>query len=836
MLVLALGFTLLPRANAGPVLPTALNSVKSLPATLPPMLRIRRAIDPEIPFSVVGPRGALLGREDGVCEAWIFPWKIFSNLRIVARMQNYNIPISVNHQAAQIEVTPSATIITYSHANFTIRQIMFAPKQAPQGEGVLILFQIEAIRPMVLTISFRPVLQRMWPAPSDPMPLSRWVPAAGTESGFYILHEDFPGHAAALAMPTAEPGIMAPTQERARNWPLQFVLHFDPSRDQGRLFPLLMAVGDTSLSSSRDALARSLAYLDASVPALYLRNAAYYHHLLEMHTKVETPNAELNEAFSWAITAVDQLRVITPEHNGEALTAGFMGSSDSDRPGYGWFFGRDALWALYAVDSYGGTEASRQELEFLIRHQRRDGKILHEYSQAANLVDWPALPYEYASADATPLFLMALGDYLNVTGDSGFVRNHWSAIALAWKFETSHDSSDDIYDNSVGTGWVESWVPSMPHQEIYLALLDEQATAAFANLARATDHDIEANKAEARAGEIRKTIDRDYYLPSLKTYAFSRDENGAVDETLTIMPAVAWWTYPSRLEHPFAMMSRWASSEFDTDWGTRILSNQASSYNPISYQQGSVWPLFTGWVAVAEYRSGHPLAGYAAMMQNVDLTRAQDLGDVTEVLSGKFYHTLGRSTAHQLWSSAMVISPILRGLFGLEWDAPHALLIVTPNIPANWDRAAIRKLPFGNGFIDLRFVRKGATLVVTEDVTGTTAPQLASRIPGAKGKHNELLIPLPPIQIFVPQHLPGLGAETHQMKVIDERYSTGTYTLTVSAPGGTEHHIQLWIRIPGVPLKVRGAETGVISNGRCLLTVSFPVAKGYVSKVIHVDW
>src|ERR1700739_2664431 len=33
------------------------------------------------PFSVVGPRGALLGQQDGSFEAWIFPWKILSHMR-----------------------------------------------------------------------------------------------------------------------------------------------------------------------------------------------------------------------------------------------------------------------------------------------------------------------------------------------------------------------------------------------------------------------------------------------------------------------------------------------------------------------------------------------------------------------------------------------------------------------------------------------------------------------------------------------------------------------------------------------------------------------------------
>ena len=77
-------------------------------------------------------------------------------------------------------------------------------------------------------------------------------------------------------------------------------------------------------------------------------------------------------------------------------------------------------------------------------------------------------PYAYASADANPLLLMATNDYLKVSGDKTFIQTNWEALERAWTFETSHDSDGDgIYDNSEGTGWVESWPPGMPHQEIY---------------------------------------------------------------------------------------------------------------------------------------------------------------------------------------------------------------------------------------------------------------------------------------------------------------------------------------------------------------------------------
>jgi CheY-like chemotaxis protein len=130
------------------------------------------------------------------------------------------------------------------------------------------------------------------------------------------------------------------------------------------------------------------------------------------------------------------------------------------------------------------------------------------------------------------------------------------------------------------------------------------------------------------------------------------------------------------------MMNRWASSEFSTDWGTRDLSPSVSFYDPISYHQGSVWPLFTGWVSLSEYRNGHALSGYSHLMQNADLTWAQDLGAVTELLSGEYFRWFGRSTSHQLWSSAMVVTPTLRGMLGLECSAAEHRLSVTPQLPA----------------------------------------------------------------------------------------------------------------------------------------------------------
>jgi len=95
-----------------------------------------------------------------------------------------------------------------------VREIILAPKQTADSAGALVLYQIEAVRPMTLTFSFTPNMQRMWPAESDDRPSPEWVNTDGS-SGFYMLHLNFPDHAAPSPCPPRSPALWS----RTRNAP-----------------------------------------------------------------------------------------------------------------------------------------------------------------------------------------------------------------------------------------------------------------------------------------------------------------------------------------------------------------------------------------------------------------------------------------------------------------------------------------------------------------------------------------------------------------------------------------------------------------------------------------
>ena len=265
-------------------------------------------------------------------------------------------------------------------------------------------------------------------------------------------------------------------------------------------------------------------------------------------------------------------------------------------------------------------------------------------------------------------------------------------------------------------------------------------------------------------------------------------------------------------------------------------------YDPISYHQGSVWPLFTGWTSIAEYRAGHPLSGYAHLMQNADQSTTQDLGAVTELLSGAFFQPFGRSTSHQLWSSAMVITPALRGMFGLDVEGLSGSIYLDPHLPADWDAAEVQRLHVGQSVCSLDYQRQGHDLVVKIKTISGSAVRLATAVKGARTAvdRSSITFALPPVEVAVPHTLPLPGARTSQLKVLAESMTTNSLKLELEADEGSV--VTLKLRRNGTALNVHaeGAELGPAygSDGSSLgpLTVKFPAGSGYQQQTVTLRW
>src|SRR5262245_30309784 len=78
-------------------------------------------------YDVAGRRSALFGYENRAAEAWVYPLKVLDDLSLSFRLEGYPLDIDGRDVMTSIVVRPEATTLVYTHAAFTVRQIVFAP-------------------------------------------------------------------------------------------------------------------------------------------------------------------------------------------------------------------------------------------------------------------------------------------------------------------------------------------------------------------------------------------------------------------------------------------------------------------------------------------------------------------------------------------------------------------------------------------------------------------------------------------------------------------------------------------------------------------------------------
>ena len=197
-------------------------------------------------------------------------------------------------------------------------------------------------------------------------------------------------------------------------------------------------------------------HLASSYAELLRESADYYRDYLAQTVNLELPDHPLQQAYDWArISEVQGL--VTNPYLGTGLVAGYRTSGVSQRPGFAWFFGRDSFWTSFALNAAGDYATTRTALDFISKYQRDDGKIPHEIAQGANFVSWfKDFPYPYSSADATPLYVIAMDDYATQSGDIAFVRDKWGSVWKAYQFlRSTYDAQGFAQNAGVGHGWVE---------------------------------------------------------------------------------------------------------------------------------------------------------------------------------------------------------------------------------------------------------------------------------------------------------------------------------------------------------------------------------------------
>ena len=333
--------------------------------------------------------------------------------------------------------------------------------------------------------------------------------------------------------------------------------------------------------------------------------------------------------------------------------------------GIPWFvaaFGRDALLTAYMLLPQV-PEVAKGTLQYLAKHQAKEidafrnaqpGKILHEmrYGELSRVGQTPHRSY-YGTVDATPLFVMLLERYSEVTGDLALLRQlqpHWEA-ALGWMSQYGDLDGDGFLEFEAalaGQGLsVQSWKDSgdsMSHADGTLAqgrlAVSEvqgyayaayQAAVGFYTTLGETD---KANIFKAKAAQLKDAFHQAFWLPELHSYAMALDGDKQPLQVHNSDAGQLLWTGIVPDEIAPKLLATLFSEVNWSGWGIRTLGQAEARYNPVSYHNGSVWPHDNALIAAGLKRYGFTTEATRIARACFDIAKSQSDLRLPELIGG----------------------------------------------------------------------------------------------------------------------------------------------------------------------------------------------------------
>jgi glycogen debranching enzyme len=441
--------------------------------------------------------------------------------------------------------------------------------------------------------------------------------------------------------------------------------------------------------------------------------------------QVDTDHEGLRHVVERSAEDLGALRIFDPDFPERVVLAA----------GAPWFmtvFGRDSLitsWMALLVD----PDLALGVLQTLARFQGQDvdprseeqpGRILHEmrFGEAPSLSLGGGSIY-YGTADATPLFVMLLGELRRwgVAHEAVDELLPNAERALDW-IETFGDSDGDGYveykratDRGLANqGWKDSFdgirYADGKVAEAPIALCEVQAYVYSAYLARAHfareagDEDT-FGRYRSKATRLKADFNRDFWLEDREWFAVGLDPDKRPIDSLASNMGHCLWTGIVDDEKAPLVAKHLMSAEMCSGWGVRTLATTMGGYNPISYHCGSVWPHDTAIVAAGLARYG--FMEEAQRLITCLLDAAMRLGGrLPELFSGLDRDELATpvgyptSCSPQAWAAAAPLM-CLRTLLRLDPWVPYGMTWLAPALPEGMRHLRVEGIPLAGSRVTI---------------------------------------------------------------------------------------------------------------------------------------
>lgn len=641
------------------------------------------------PFTLAAQHVLATGTErSGLAEIWVHPLCI---------ARDFDLRIDGEPAIAhEFEISPAEIQRTIR----TTAGNVFKEQFEPDPKYAAIFWQLVGEGRTKVEITLRVPLALAWPMPTDVLhPRRTEIVEHGTSHVVVVTGRDARHLAAIFVDGFERPEIV----EEGRDGP------------RIRLVSAIATAHSTALSICFTASTTGRLGIPgpATIDAVIERQNSHWKEVVERSARLVTAHPALDEAWQWAVARLSSFMAGSPYHNMRGLMAGYAESREGwgrSRPGYAWFFGRDTCWCVDALLAAGLHEEARDAIALLVHTADVTGKIAHEIT-ASGVV-------HYDAADATPLLLRAIAAYVEWTADAEQLDKWWSAVEKALDYCVSCDrDGDGIPENTgVGHGWIESGPLGGGTTTSYVAAIWIDALRRLQAVAAATSRDSTAKRIQSMLLTAEAGIER-LRDPETGRLALDRSVDGRLTADLTALAAVPVALGVEKPRPADKIVDALADPSFTTPWGLRMLSATDPRYNPRSYHTGSVWPLFTGWAALADARQGRAERALDRVTSIASLVNVGCKGAFDEVLDGDDGSPAG-VCADQAWSAAMMISPIVYGLMGVRPNALQREIRIEPSLPHSSSSFSIVGLSVADARLTIVCKRQGNSSILEVEASG----------------------------------------------------------------------------------------------------------------------
>jgi glycogen debranching enzyme len=420
--------------------------------------------------------------------------------------------------------------------------------------------------------------------------------------------------------------------------------------------------------------------------------------------------------------------------------------------GIPWFsvpFGRDSL--ITAMQTLClQPDIARATLLFLAKHQGQEvndyrdeqpGKILHEIrlGELAQLHQVPHTPY-YGSVDATPLFVMALAEYVRWTDDLEFAADLRTNLdlSLTWIGEYGDLDGDGYVEYLCRStrgirnqGWKDS-MDSATHRdgtraEAPIALSEVQgyvygALVGAADVYERLGDADRPSELRRRAADLRDRFQREWWSQRDQFFAMALDRDKRPIENVSSNVGHCLWTGLLDQTCGRAVGERLVRDDMLCGWGIRTLSSLEPSFNPMSYHNGSVWPHDNSLIAAGLKRYGMDAEVLHVAQELLDAAVRFPLYRLPELYCGfardrRYYSMPAQypvSCSPQAWAAGSAFL-IVQTMLGLRADAANNRILLRPTLPRGINAVQIRNMRVASHRLDFDVIRAGNAVRV--DVT-----------------------------------------------------------------------------------------------------------------------